>query len=186
MEGDPKLVGDLTHLHQQARGVLPRHTELALERDAAVLGRHRNAHEKLQVLRSAGLLDDLVELVLSVEREALHAELPIGATNRAPRLHRMHEMDLRAGDGCRILEFRQGSNVELADAGPVERPEQKHGAVRLVGVRDLTGKVLEEPAGGAAGSMGPDTEHGAIGLRAADQRCRRCESFHLMGPPPVD
>ena len=75
-------------------------------------------------------------------------------------------------------------DVELADAGAVERAEQEYGAVRLVGVGDVTGKVLEKPPGGLGCSMRAQTNDGSIRLPCADQSARSGEPFHLMGPPP--
>ena len=65
-----ELGGDLPRLDQQLRRLLAGDAELALERDAAVDGRHGDAHPEHEVARAAGRLDDLVELVLAVEREA--------------------------------------------------------------------------------------------------------------------
>ena len=38
-----------------------------------------NAQKEVQILRAAGLIEDLVELILAVEGEAAHPELAIGA-----------------------------------------------------------------------------------------------------------
>ena len=84
--GNAELLGGLPRLHQQARGLGARDAELALERDLAVLGRHRHAHPQRQLATAAGLLEDLLELVLAVEREAAHAELGKRPADRRARL----------------------------------------------------------------------------------------------------
>ena len=153
MEGDAELLGRLPRLDQQARGLGAGDAELALERDLAVLGGNGDAHPQREVAAAAGLLGDLLQLVLAVEREAAHAELGERAADGRARLDRVHEVQVRVGDGRRILDLGQRGDVEMADAGAVQRAQQEHRAVRLVGVSHVTGEVLQEPACRAARRM---------------------------------
>ena len=147
VEGDAELLGRLPRLDQQARGLGAGDAVLALERDLAVLGRNGDTHPQGEIAAAAGLLGDLLQLLLAVEREAAHAELGERAPDGGARLDRMHEVQLRAGDGRRVLDLGQRGDVEMADARAVKRAQQEHRAVRLVGVGDVTGEVFEEPPG---------------------------------------
>ena len=183
VERETQLGGNLARLDQKLRGLLAVHAELALQRNAAVDRRHRDAHPQQQVAGAAGRLDDLVELVLAIERERAHAEL-VGAANGVPRLHRMHEVQVGVGDRRRILDLGQRGDVEMADAGAIQRADQEDGAVRLVGVGDVTGKLLEEPARSAPCSMRSQATYRPLGPGLGNQRRRRGEFLHRIGPPP--
>ena len=172
-------------LTSRRAALAPRHAVLALERDLAVVRRHGDAHPQREVAAAAGLLGDLLELVLAVEGEAAHAELGERAPDGMARLDRMHVVQLGAGNGGRILDLGDRGDIEFADARAVQRAQQEHRAVRLVGVSDVTGKVLEKPPGGSACSMRAQTNDGPIRLPCANQSARSREPFHLMGPPPV-
>ena len=76
---------DLARAQEQRRRLLSRGAELALERNEAVRIRTGNAQIELQILRPAGLIQDLVELILAVEGEAADPELAIGARGSTPR-----------------------------------------------------------------------------------------------------
>ena len=185
VEGDAELLGRLPRLDQQARGPRTRHAVLALERDLAVVRRHGDTHPQCEVAAAAGLLGDLLELVLAVEGEAAHTELGERTTDGHARLDRVHVMQLGARDSGGILDLGDRGNVELADARAVQRAQQEHRAVRLVGVSDVTGKVLEKPPGGSACCVRAQTNNGPIRLPCANQSARSVKPFHLMGPPPV-
>src|SRR5439155_923139 len=134
---------------------------------------------------AAGLLGDLLQLLLAVESEAAHAKFGERAPDRGARLDRVHEVELGAGNGRCVLDLGERGDVELANAHAVKRAQQEHRAVRLVGVSDVTGKVLEKPPGGSARSMRAQTYDGPIRFPRANQSARRREPLHLMGPPPV-
>ena len=185
VEGDAELLGGLPGLDQQARGLGAGNAVLALERDLAVARRHGDAHPQDQVAAAAGLLGDLLQLLLAVEGEAAHAELGERTPDGSSRLDRVHEVELGAGNGRRVLDLGDRGDVELADARTVQRAQQEHRAVRFVGVSDVTGKVLEKPPGGLACSVRAQTNNGPIRLPCANQSARSGKPFHLMGPPPV-
>ncbi len=150
VEGHAKLRRDLARLDQQPRCLLTRGAELALERNAAVDGRHGDAHEQHEVAGAHAvhhrLVGDLLQLILGIEREAPDAVHVVGLADRLARLHRVHEMQMRARDRRRVLELHRGSHVEMTDAGAVERPDQEDRAISLVGVGDVARKVIQEPA----------------------------------------
>ncbi len=181
----PSSLAACRALTSRRAALAPRHAVLALERDLAVARRHGDAHPQDEVAAAAGLLGDLLELVLAVEGEAAHAELGERAPDRVARLDRVHEVQLGAGNGRRVLDLGDRGDVEVADARAVQRAQQEHRAVRLVGVSDVTGKVLEKPPGGFACSMRAQTNDGPIRLPCANQSARSGKPFHLMGPPPV-
>src|SRR5581483_11523281 len=120
-ESDAELLGGLPGLDQEARGLGAGDAVFALERDLAVARRHGDAHPEREVAAAAGLLGDLPELVLAVEREAAHAELRERPPDRGARLHGMHVVELGAGNRRGVLDLRQRGNVEAADAGAVKR-----------------------------------------------------------------
>ena len=146
------------------------------ERNAAVYGGHGHAHEQREITRGAifarGFLDDLLQLVLGVEREAPDAVLVIGATDRFARLHGMHEMQLGAGNGGRILDLGQRRHVEMADAGAVQGTDQKDRAIRFVSISHVSVEIFDEPARRAGGGMGTGTENGTLRLTCGDKISR--------------
>ena len=73
-------------------------------------------------------------------------------------------MQRRARDGGGVLELGHRGDIELANAGAVERANKEDGAVGLVGVGDLAGEMLDEPARGAAGGVRAHAEDRDIGL----------------------
>ena len=68
----------------------------------------------------------------------------------------MHEVQVRAGDGRRVLDLGERGDVEMADARAVQRAQQEHRAVRLVGVSHVAREVLDEPPRGPARGMRAD------------------------------
>ena len=146
MERDAEFIGDLARLDEQALRPLAGDAEFVLERHAAVLRRHRNADEQLEVLRAFGFLDDLLQLFLGVEGEAFDVVVEVGAADGVARFDRVHEVQPDARNGRGVFELGDGRNVELRDARAVERAEQKDGAVGLVGVGDFAREILDEPA----------------------------------------
>ena len=189
VEGDAELARDLPRLDQQARSQLPAGAELALQRNAAVDGRHGDANEEREISRGAGtvrrLLDDLAKLVLAIERKAPDAVLVVRAANGFARLHGMHEMQVCARDRGRILDLGERGHVEMADARAVKRADQENRAVGLVGIRHVALEIFEEPARGTAGGMGTRAKYGALRLTGGDEFGRRIVSLHLTGPPPT-
>ena len=112
-----------------------------------------------------------------------HAEL-IGAADGVARLDRMHEVQVRVGDRRRVLDLGQRGDVEMADAGAVQRADQEDGAVRLVGVGDVAGELVEKPARRAPCCMRSQATHRPLGPGLVDQRRCRGELLHRIGPPP--
>ncbi len=172
-------------LDEQAGSARARDAELAFQRQTTVFRGHGDAHPQDQILGVARLLEDLLELVLGVEREAAAAEAE-SAANGVPRLDRMHEMESGVGNGPRILKLGQRGDIEMPHAGAVQRTEQEHRAVGLVGVGHVAGKILEEPARRASRRMRAKADDGPFRLPDRDQRGSRIERVHLMGPPPVN
>ena len=185
MKRDAERLGGLPRLHEQADGRSAGDPELVLERNDRVDRRHCDAHPQRQVGRATGFVDDLLQLVLAVERERAAAEQE-RAADRVTRLHRMHEMEGCVGDRLGVLELGQRGDVEVADAGAIKRADQEWRAVRLVGVRDVTLKMAEEPTRRAPRGVGAKADDRLLGLASGDQRRGRLKCLHPMGPPPVE
>src|SRR5690606_9263805 len=123
--------------------------------------------------RARRLVHDLPELILAVERKALHAVLVIRAADRFARLHGMHEVELRARDRRRVLDLGKRGNVEMTNAGAIECADQEDRAVGLISVRHVAREIVQEPARGAAGSMGTGTKNGTLRLTGGNEIGRR-------------
>ena len=108
-----------------------------------------------------------------------HAELGERAADGVARLDRMHEVQVRVGDRRRVLDLGQRGDVEMADAGAVQRADQEHGAVRLVGVGDVTGELFEKPPRGAPAACGRRPRPAArAGTCRSAQMQRRASPSH--------
>ena len=143
--------------NRSARRVLARHAELAFERNEAVGVGTSDPQEQRQVLRPAGLRDDLVELLVAVEGEAPHAEIAIGAHDGAARLDRVHEIELGVLDARQSLDLDQRGHVERADAGIHQGVDDLRRVVRLGGVEHAAGEVGEKPVRRATRGMRPQS-----------------------------
>ena len=109
-------------LAQQRRRFLGGDAELARERIGGAVAGDGEAHDQRQVLGAAGFGQDLVQLVLAVEREGLDPEIVEGARDGAAALHRVHEGDLRVREAA-VHQRRLGvrGDVEVLDAAGPER-----------------------------------------------------------------
>src|SRR5262249_10527661 len=94
MEGNPEPAGDLSRTQQQSRSFGHRDAELAFKRNETVRVWAGNSEVEIEIRRTSALLEDLVELLIAVEGEVPHAKLVICRVDRAPRLHRIHEIEL--------------------------------------------------------------------------------------------
>ena len=176
MEGDTEFGRHLARLDQNVCGLLTAGAELPLERDAAVDRRNGDAHEQREVTRrplgTGRLGDDLLQFILGIEREAANAMLVVSAANSFAGLHGVHEVQLRARNGRGVLDLGNGGDVEMANAGAVERSNQKDRAVRLVGVSHIAIEIFDEPVRSASGGVRPGTHHGTLRLAGCNELCR--------------
>ncbi len=142
-----QLVGRPASGEQQARRLMHIDAELAGQRIGRPLGRDAEAHDEVQVPRTAGRLEDLGQLFMGVEREGLHAVVGIGPRDRSAALHRMHEGHGRPGGGLRHqVDLVQRSDVETARARLPQSLDDPRGWIGLYRVKDVAFEVVLEPA----------------------------------------
>ena len=111
--------------------------------------------KSVEVVGSAGLGHDLVELLVAVEGEAADAEIAIGAHDRAARLHRIHEVELGIGNARHALDLDQRGHIEGADAGLDQRLDDCGRVVGFRGIEHAAGEIGEEPVRRATRGMRP-------------------------------
>ncbi len=155
MESQPEAVGSLPRLAQQIRGIDPGRPEFVLKRNFAKSVRTCHPHEEREVLRLPGLCNNLVQLGFAVEGEAAHAIVEISAPNQLARFDGVHHMGADAGERGDLLDFGERGDIEVADARVVERAKHMRRIIRLDGVKACPRKILQKPARGPLGSVGP-------------------------------
>src|SRR5690606_10692867 len=92
VKGNAERLRHLPRLREQAHGRRSGDAELVLERDHGIERWYGDAHPEREVSSTVSLLDDLLQLVLAVEREGAAAELE-SAPDGMTRLHGMHEVE---------------------------------------------------------------------------------------------
>ena len=192
MEGDAEPPRDLARAEEKRRRGSGRGAELALERNEAVRVRTGDTEVKLEILGSACLLDDLVELVVAVEGEAAHRVFAIGPHDRAPRLDRVHEEQLGIRDPSEPLDLDERGHVEAADAGLDQRLDNLGSIVGLGSVEHAAREIGDEPACRALGGMRPQSKDGPLGAAMTEELRGRSENVKIglhsapaMTHPPV-
>ncbi len=148
-------MGELARAEQQGRGLVAGRAELAFQRNEAVGVGAGHAEIEVDVGSPSRLLDDLVELLVAVEGKAPHAERAIGPRDGRPRLHRVHEEQLGAGDAGEPLDLGERGHVEGPDTGLRQGIDDQRRIVRLGGVEHPPGEVGEKPARGAGRRLRP-------------------------------
>ena len=154
VEADAERVGRLARGDQQRLHLGGLGPEFGGEAELGMIRRDADADQQVQIFGALRGDDDLLQLLLGIEREGAHAMIGIGLANRLLRLHRMHEADHRFGqDLGDQTHFGDRGHVVMRDSALPQNPEEIRRGIGLDRVERLARKLLDEETGGAPGGV---------------------------------
>ena len=135
----------------RTRGTQQRHRLVGLGAELAgqvvfrLAARQGKPEDQAEIVRMAGLIEDLCQLAVAVEHEVAHAVARVSGAYRRARLHRVHEVYVRVGE-------HRAHQAHLVGRGAVEMPHAavphraQHGRHRVAfhGIQRLAGEPAAE------------------------------------------
>ena len=111
------------------------------------LGNDGQTHDQRQVFGTPGRLEDLLQLLVAVQREGIHAVTKVGSGDGLAALDRVHEGHAGAWRmRSHELDLRDRGHIEGRHTVRGQGLDDPWGRVRFHSVEDVAFKLVLEPA----------------------------------------